>query len=373
MRIQEKLDKSKSESVKAGNFILGHEMLLALLLAVLIVVLSSVIGIENNKVAFINTAQYAHYLAGPHNILKFLANWDGADYLTISTQGYSSTSLTNFFPLYPLLIHIIAKVINSSLVSALIVAWAFLIGAIYYYLKIIKLYFKVTDNVEALKATLLFVLFPTSVYLIAAYTESLFAFLSLGAIYYALQRKYILTALFAMFATATHPNGIFLLLLSGLILIEEKERIRNVFITLIVGSLGLVSYMVFLLFRYHNPLEFLVRAQQDHGWFSTLLISRLGSFNNINFVFAIAVLLAAIYWWKRRKSFAIYSGLYLLIPLVGGQFGGFPRYSLVIFPLQFMIYEYFRDKKLAYQIIMIMFSVSWTYITLHYAAGYVVG
>jgi len=44
----------------------------------------------------------------------------------------------------------------------------------------------------------------------------------------------------------------------------------------------------------------------------------------------------------------------------------------MIFPIQFMLYDYFRKKKLGYQIILILFGISWTYILLQFAAGYIV-
>jgi hypothetical protein len=128
--------------------------------------------------------------------------------------------------------------------------------------------------------------------------------------------------------------------------------------------------MTYLLFRYHNPLEF-IDAQKDHHWLQSPLISQLGSFGIIDYTLVVIIILTTVYWWKRRKSFAIYSGLFLLIPLVGGQFGGYPRYTLMVFPLQFMLFEYFRNKKFAYAVVLILFGMGWTYITLRYAAGYV--
>jgi Gpi18-like mannosyltransferase len=255
--------------------------------------------------------------------------------------------------------------------DGLFISWACLVGAIYYYLKIIKLYFKISDNTEALKAVLLFVIFPSGIYLLSVYTESLFALLALGAIYYALQRKYVKAGLLAMLSTATHITGMFLLLLVVLILIEEREKIRNVFITLVVGSLGLISYMTYLLIRYHNPFEF-INAQTDHHWLQNALISKLSSFGMVDYALAIIIIITTVYWWKRRKSFAIYSGLFLLIPLIGGQFGGYPRYTLMVFPLQFMLFEHFRNKKFAYTLILIFFAMGWTYLTLQFAAGYII-
>lgn len=356
---------------KIYKFIVTRELLLAIVVTLAIVIIGSVISIENNKIVQLNPVSVSRYTSEPNNKLSFLANWDGVDYINIAKNGYSSSRLTNFFPLYPMIIRLVNKIISSPLITGLIISWVFMVGAIYYYLKVIKLFFEVDDNLEALRATLLFVLFPSALYLMAVYTESLFAFLALGAIYYALKKKYLATALLSALATVTHTNGVFLLILVTLILIEEKEKLKNVLVTLIIGSLGLVGYMVYLWVHFKNPFDF-IAAQHDHGWLRHSLLSRLGSLSTLDIILGVTIIITIIYWWKRRKSFAIYSLLYLLIPLVGGQFGGFPRYTLMIFPIQFMLYDYFRSKKLGYQLLLIVFSVGWTYLLLQFAAGYIV-
>jgi len=247
-----------------------------------------------------------------------------------------------------------------------------MIGAIFYYLKVIKLLFKVDDNLEALRACLIFLLFPAAFYLMAVYTESLFAFLSLGAIYYALKKRYLVAGLLTALATLTHINGAFLVILVVLILLEEKERVRNIVISFVVGCLGLIAYMAYLWAKYRNPFEF-IAAQHDHGWLRHSILGSLGDFSAVDYILVIVIIMSIIYWWKRRRSFAIYSFFYLLIPIIGGQFGGYPRYSLMAFPVQFMLYDYLKDKKFAYQLILILFSIGWTYFMIEFAAGYIVG
>jgi Gpi18-like mannosyltransferase len=361
----------KSKYFSFYKYVLAHELLLSLILAITVIGLGLGMGIANNHSVATNPDQVVHYSEEVTDKLSFLANWDGVRYISISQHGYDTAFMTGFFPLYPILILLLNKIIGSALISALIISWVCLVGAIYYYLKIIKHYFKVDNNLDALKASLLFVLFPSGVYLIAAYTESLFALLSLAAIYYALQRKYIKTALLAMLSTATHINGVFVVLLVALILYEEKEKIRNVLLTLVIGSLGLISYMGYLITKYHNPLEF-IGAQKDHHWLEKSVISRLSEVSVLDYVLVFAIIWTTLYWWRRRKSFAIYSALYLLIPILGGQFGGYPRYILMVFPLQFMIFEYVKNKKFAYMVVLVLFGMSWTYTLLHYASGYVV-
>lgn len=372
MKVQSAKLKIKKSSLVAWKYVVNHEWLIAILITILIVLAGTIISTENNKYVNFNPNPVSRYTLESTKKLNYLANWDGVDYIQISQSGYSSFRLTNFFPLYPIIINLVNRLLRSPLISGILVSWLFLAGAIFYYLKTIKLFFKVNDNLEALKAVLLFILFPSAIYLMAVYTESLFAFLSLGAIYYALKRRYLLAGLLTMFATLTHINGVFLAVFIALILIEEKQKLKNVVSTFLIGFSGLVTYMISLWVKFRNPFEF-IAAQHDHGWLRHSFISQLGSFSVNDYILAGLIIMSVIYWWKRRKSFAVYSFFYLLIPIIGGQFGGFPRYSLMAFPVQFMLYDYFRNKKIGYQLLLVLLTISWTYFMLDFAAGYIVG
>ena len=187
----------------------SHELFIAALLALMIIIIGVGLGWENNKIVPVNPTKSAHYNLEPNNHLSFMSDWDGPIYLDLAQHGYTNKIEANFFPLYPLAVRLVHSVIKSLLDSGLIVSWLCFTGATYFYLKIIKQLYNLKDNLEAVRGTLFFILFPTSVFLITTYTEALFAFLALGAIYYALRKKYIPAALFAMLSTATHIDGIF--------------------------------------------------------------------------------------------------------------------------------------------------------------------
>jgi hypothetical protein len=362
----------KNKLSRIWKYVAHREWLLAVIITLFLVLAGSIISIASNRHAGFNPSPVARYTTEPSNKLSYLANWDGVDYINIAKHGYISFRLTNFFPLYPIILNLVNKVIRSPLISGLVISWTFMTGAIFYYLKLIKLYFKLDDNLEALRACLIFILFPTAIYLMAVYTESLFAFLSLGAIYYALKKRYLLAGLLASLATITHINGGFLVILITMILFEQKEKLKNVVTTFIISCLGIVAYMGYLWSKFNNPFEF-ITAQHDHGWLRHSFLARLGSFSAVDYIIVIAIIASIIYWWKRRKSFAVYSLFYLLIPIIGGQFGGYPRYALMDFPLQFMLFDFLRDKRLGYQILLILFSIGWTFFMLQFAAGYIVG
>lgn len=365
---------SKPQSIffRIRTYIVRHDLLLVLCIGVIIICVGSYLGQENNNIVPVSTAVLAHYTAEPNNPLRFLSNWDGPNYIQISQHGYTSTNQTNFFPLYPMIIHLVHAVVDSPLTSAIIVSWASCIGAVYYYLKVIKFLFHIENNVEALKGVLLFILFPSGVFLLATYTESLFAFLALGALYYALKKMYLPAAFFTFLATLTHFNGIFLLVLIVMVLYEQKETVRHIVITAGIGSLGLLCYMDYLFVKYQNPFAF-VSAQRAHGWLQHNYSTLLSELDIVNLLLIVLILIAAYYWWSRRKSFSVYALLYLCIPIFGGQIGGFDRYALMAFPIQFMLFDRYRDRLLSYAMILSVSTILWTHYVFLYSGGYIGG
>jgi Gpi18-like mannosyltransferase len=367
------IQKVKAQFKRLQKLIIKRELLLALMVVLAMLVGGLYLGYLNNKIVPINASVTARYTLEPSNKFSFMSNWDGPDYLTIARHGYTSASQTNFFPLYPMAIRGVNAVIGSELDSALLISWVCLVGAIYFYIKIIKRLYKTTDNLAALKGILLFVLFPTGVFLLASYTESMFALFALGAIYFALTKRYISAGVLTLLATATHINGLFVLTLVGMILLEEHEKIIKILASLTIGVLGIVGYMIYLAERFNNAFAF-ISAQKQHGWLKQGYLNRLvTTIDLFNILFLILLALAVFYWWKRRKSFSLYSLFYICIPLLGGQFGGFNRYVLMAFPVQLMLYERFRNSKLLYPAIIGLSSICWCYFLLQYAGGYVGG
>jgi Gpi18-like mannosyltransferase len=353
--------------------VIGQRDLLLATAVVAVIVIGGVFsGHQNNGVVPVSSTLIAHYHSEPRNLLDFWADWDAPVYITLSQHSYQRADLTNFFPLYPLLIHIVNLALPSALLSALVVAWTGFVGAVYFYLKIIKRLFGVNDNREALRGILPWLLFPTGVFLFAPYTEGLFGLLALGSIYFALHRNYLLTALFSLFATATHITGAFVLVLVGFILLEEGGKLAKVVATVAAGSLGLITYMIYLQIRFHSALAF-VTAQKGHGWLEDKyahLVTELGA---INMTIMALLIVAVIYWWPRRKSFSVYLLLFLIIPVIGGQLGGFNRYTLMAFPAQWMLYDYFRKRPLGYALVIAATTVLWAHYLFQYAGGYVGG
>lgn len=344
---------------------------MALVITLSMILIGTIIGYESNRVIPITKLAINRYTLEPNNFLKFLSNWDGAIYLNIAKNGYNQNYLVNFFPLYPLIVSMVHKVISSVLDSGLLVSWTFMLGAFYYYIRIVKDYFKLKKTDDIIKATLLLALYPTAIFFIATFSESLFAFLSLGAIYYALKNNYRLAAIMVALATITRVNGVFVLILvASILFFKHKQKLSRIIETGFIGSLGLLIYMGALYLRFKNPFEF-IKTQQNHGWLQHNLFNQITHISTLNALFLIPVIVSVFYWWKKEKSFSIYSFLYLLIPIIGGQFGGFARYALMAFPVPLMLFDYSRNRQIAYTIIVVLFSMSWVYLMIQYSGGYI--
>ena len=240
--------------------IIKTDWLLALAITVCYIVAALFIGYYSNLTIPGNSDPLARYSQEPATHLDFMSEWDGPHYLAIASHGYSNNSLTAFFPLYPLLIRIVMIVVRSPLISALIVSWAALTGAVYFYIKIIRELISKNIN-DIILGLFLFLFFPTGIFLAATYTESLFAFLGLGALFYGLKGRVLPAALFTAMATAAHPEGIFVIPLVALLLWEAGVNVKKISLTALLGFSGIAGYICYLWIAKGRPLDF-VAAQR---------------------------------------------------------------------------------------------------------------
>ena len=142
-------------------------------------------------------------------LLHVWTNWDGAIYATIAAGGYTHLIQAAFFPLYPLLEHILAPVFggNPALAGLVISNAACLVA--FAWLRVLAE--REYGRAVARRALLYLAIFPYSLFLAAAYTEALFLALSLTAFLALRSHHWKLAGLFAALATLTRPVGILLL------------------------------------------------------------------------------------------------------------------------------------------------------------------
>lgn len=293
------------------------------------------------------------------------ANFDGLHYLRIAEQGYSQYEQA-FFPFYPLLIRFLSPVfMGNMMVSAFVISTVCFFGGIILFLKFLS---KIETGESAVWALIFLLLFPTSFYFGAVYTEGLFLLLVAASLYFLKDNKYILAGLFAALSSATRLIGIFLIIpfLFSLIDVKKyhiKTNKRFVFF-LLAPCLGLVFYMIYLWASTGDPFIFF-NAQPKFGanrstnlvflpqvYYRYLKIIFTASHNfqwvmsiveMVFFTLISSILLLDLFSIiKKVKNHLFLLGLNffsfanIVLPTLTGTFSSIPRYSL--FSLSFFLY-----------------------------------
>jgi hypothetical protein len=199
----------------------------------------------------------------PPGFWNYWANWDGAWYVALATEGYDSAQRTAFFPFYPLLVYVGTFLGIGPALSGVLVSLVATLFALYFLYRIAEKYW----DLKVAKVTVLtFAYFPTAFFLNAVYTEALFVALSAGAVWAAyVRRDLLLAGILGALAAATRNFGLLLLIPLGYEWIFNREEFgwRGLWKIALV-PIGLVEYMIFLQGGFKDP--FIFARQQDFGW-----------------------------------------------------------------------------------------------------------
>lgn len=141
-------------------------------------------------------------------LTHILANWDGDIYRNIASGGYRELWQAAFFPLYPLLEHVVALVTGGdTALAGVIIANAASLGAF----GLLRVLVERELGRSIARRTLIYVaIFPVSFFLVAAYAESLFLLLSVGAFLALRRERWVAAGSLIALATLTRPVGILL-------------------------------------------------------------------------------------------------------------------------------------------------------------------
>lgn len=313
----------------------------------------------------------------PFGRMGLWSHWDGEHYVALAAGGYLQPPeqvSPAFFPLYPLLMRSFAGLFGGPVSWGALSVWGTLISllalpfALFFVYRIAE---SGWDAGVARGAVLALAFFPTTFFLNAAYTESLFLALSAGSLWAARVRGDLLLAcLLAGLAAATRNVGIFLLAPLAYEWFRNRGLYRWRGLYLALAPSGLVAYAAYLWLRFGDPILFYTDQQKwgrepagplatiAKAWQSAvegsgrLLDPRLLSdpslanlanhlagaanlYNLLFFLFALVVLLAGLR--DLPPDLALYA---FLLVLPAALFGtpqsplmGAPRYILVAFPL----------------------------------------
>lgn len=295
-----------------------------------------------------------NYLQNPQ--LWLWANFDGEHYLAIAGEGYRPLTYF-FFPVYPLLI----KYLGLGQIGALFISHISFVLGLFGFYKLIKIDY---STKIAKLAIILLLVFPTSFYFAASYTESLFFCLTIWSFYFFRTNKYLLAGIFGMVSSATRLIGVILL---PSFFMKFKKKLTVSFLKLGTIPLGILGYMYYLYRVTGDPLNFfntvsifgdqrsskLIMLPQVFYRYIVKIIPNLnfsyfpGTFTTLlEFICGCLLLWAIIYSFRKISyDYWVYMSLGYLIPTLAGSFSSMPRYVLVLFPFYIMVSKILVNKK----------------------------
>lgn len=304
-----------------------------------------------------------------------LARYDSGWYRKIALDGYGAPpggrtpSEHVFFPLYPAVVGGIARILSIDPFSAgMGLSLAALAGAAVLFVEEGR---RRAGVLEARRALLFLLLFPTAFFFASTYAESLFLLLALLAFACVARRSYGLAALCGALAGLTRLPALALVLPLGIAAwessagpIDREKPLRRALtaagvalapaagVFLWVFGVGLHFGEPGLYFRLQEAWNRSASPLAGLARFGVTLperiargdVSRKPSFL-IDYADALLFLLLAVHQAKRRKwGDASWTAGALLLPAATGFAPSLPRYLLVVYPAFYTLEEVFRSR-----------------------------
>lgn len=291
-------------------------------------------------------------------IIYSFANFDGLHYLSIA-DGYRQYEQA-FFPLYPLLIRFFSPIFAGNyLTTGLILSHVSFFIGIYYIYRLVMLFRRELSPSWFLAFLLLF---PTSFFTGAVYTEGLFFMLVTVSLYFLKKKNYMHAAIFSAFASSARLIGVGLFIPFLFALPFRKHRIRS-FVLLLFPFIGLFSYMMYLWQSTGDPLfffntqpifgasrstRFILLPQVYFRYIKIFITARfdfayfMAIIESVFFTFAFIICFLELLLTLKKKNYflaslACFSLFNLLVPSLTGTFSSIPRYSLMSLSIFFYL------------------------------------
>lgn len=307
-----------------------------------------------------------------HGILDGLLRWDALHYVALARSGYpaappgsSTNALAAFFPLHPLLVRFVAMLVPAGgsdryRYAAVIVSGVALLAAV---LGIMLIAREWSPHGDPRDAALAFAWFPASVFLLAGYSESLFAALLAWALYAFAKQRYVAVAILAGLCAATRSQGALLVILILWPMVKRKLPVAKGLMLCAVSEAGVFFYGLFCWARYGSPLAFIDAEKFWHRsityplhpvfWFvKSVIDGRAGpgsevavfALNSIAAVLAVAGSVALIVLARRGVvpvPVAVLAVALVLLDISSGPSGRSPeaiaRFIMTVVPLYILV------------------------------------
>jgi hypothetical protein len=338
----------------------------------------------------------------PFTLLRGIGQYDAQWYLKIATSGYPNYPKAQplidkvsmgdlsyaFFPLYPLLIHIINLVISNIELSAFILTNILLLIIFF------SLYFVISsvyNTHAAFKTIFLLFLFPFSIFFRSYFTEGLLLLEILWFSYFLIKKNWLASGLLLGASLVTRGTGLFLLpvfiTILGKQVYAKKLSIKKSGFYLL---LSLMPFFLWILYCYIHtgnglyfyevrkawttiPIHLMLLHNIVFVFFSSLLPIHGFHYSQLdNFFIIIAALLLILSWKKIYFELWFISFMLWLGPLLTTDTMSFTRYQTISFPL-FLYLALLIKNKVKYSIILAFLGCGLFIVSLYFVNWYWIG
>jgi hypothetical protein len=282
------------------------------------------------------------------------ARWDSDWYLMIAQSGYDWPSSTPaFFPLYPLLVAGLGRLLGDSfLLAGLAIS---LTACAISFVLLHRLVARKLGEADARRSVLYLAVFPTSLFLGAVYGESLFLALVLCTFLLAERGRLGWAAVTTGLALLARAQGIALLPALAIYAWRSPRRARDLAMLAVPVGMFLLYPLALELWVGHG----LAFVDAQSVWERSLaplgplggLVQAIGEGDVLGPVLAVAMLaLAALSWRVLGAPYGVYAVCALALPMalpserLGGLYS-FPRFALVAFPCLAALAVLGRDRR----------------------------
>lgn len=323
--------------------------------------------------------------------LDMWRRWDAHHFLTIAEYGYtapeSDAHAAAFFPAFPIATRAVMTFGLSAVAAGLIVATVSSVVAGYFLYKLAE---SELGEDAARRAVVYLNVFPTAVFLLAPYSESLFLAGAIAAFYLARAGRWHLVGIPAAVAMGARAAGLFLLFGLAFEFLRQRDftrlRVGNALMSLAIGVLPLLAYGAFLAQAMGDPFEFL--THQREGWGRTFVgpvASFLNTWNTwdvssyptnwllawrMEIVAAVAGVAAAVWaLTKREWGYAAFMGSMLFALVTSTWYYSIPRMLLSMFPIALFLSEASERRGTVHEWLVVGFTVVATMGVVVYTQG----
>lgn len=307
---------------------------------------------------------YRGVISQPGMLLGIWQRFDTNWYLKIAQYGYAGNDGSiAFFPLYPMLIRVGSFFLQNNLLVALLISNLAAIGVFYFAYRTAN---RLAYPLAAARTVIFLAVFPTSFFLFAGYTESLFLLMALASLDAAWQGRWGIAGILGALAALTKLQGVLLVVPLFYLWWKQARLARSqapetfrpfdvlrgvaplALIPLATGAVLLWEYWfidrAFLLTSYEGQLY----AQFVFPWENVGAAVRLwaaGQAGVIDVLNLLATILFAamtlLVWIKLPREYGLYTLAMLLAPLfrmtTQQPLVSMFRYVLILFPV-FMLW-----------------------------------